>query len=101
MAALRALGALAFVFAVALLTLDAAQSLSLGHIEVRSLGRLWTDLDGDSVFRLRLYLADWLGPAAESVIGLPAVCFPFGLGLLLLFVTDTGPRREPHRPVPL
>jgi len=99
MALIRSLGALAFVLGVALLALDAARSLKIGRFEATSLERFWTNLGGDGVFRLRMHLADWLGPMADQLLDLPAAFVAFGLGMALLLMTDGALRDSTQKPL--
>jgi hypothetical protein len=101
MAILRSFGALAFVLGVALLALDAAQSLRIRRFDATSLEKFWTNLGGDSFFHLRYNLSNWIGSAADQVLDLPAAFVAFGLGLALLLMADTGSRERHQGPVAL
>lgn len=99
MAILRSFGALAFVVGVALLALDAAQSLKIRRFDATSVEKFWTNLGGESFFPLRHHLAQWLGSAADQILELPAAFVAFGLGLALLLIADGGSRERHQRPV--
>lgn len=99
MALLRSLGALAFVLGVALLALDAARALKVGHFEATSLERFWTNLGGDAVFRLRLHFSDWFGTMADQILDLPAAFLVFGIGMALLIFSDGAQRERSEKPL--
>ncbi|MCW5771186.1 MAG: hypothetical protein KIT16_06080 [Rhodospirillaceae bacterium] len=99
MVLVRSFGALAFVLGVALLVLDAARSIKIHRFDATSLEDLWTTVGGDAVFRLRLHLMDWLGPAAERVLDLPAAFIAFGLGLCLIFLADRARPKPAQKPL--
>lgn len=98
MALLRSAGALAFVLGVALLALDAARSLKIGRFEATTLENVWTNLGGDGVFPLRLYVSEWLGAAADQILELPAAFVVFGLGMALLLFADGAQRKHAQKP---
>jgi|RhiMethySRZTD1v2_1073278.scaffolds.fasta_scaffold890899_2 hypothetical protein len=99
MALLRSLGAISFVFGVALLALDAARSLQAGYVEVTSLERFWTNMGGDALFRMRLYFDGWFGPMSEKILDLPAAFIAFGLGMTLLIAFDGVQRDKAKKPL--
>lgn len=99
MALLRALGALAFILGVALLTLDGARAIKKHQFEATSIETLWDQIGGDAVFRLRLHLTEWLGPDADRLLDLPAALIAFGLGMSLVVLTDRGAPKPVRRPL--
>lgn len=101
MAIFRSIGALAFVLGVALLALDAAQSMKIKRFDATSVEKFWTNLGGDSFFQLRHHLSNWIGSTADQVLDLPAAFVAFGLGLALLLMADTGSREKHQGPVAL
>lgn len=96
---LRSLGALLFVVGVALLALDGARSLKIRQFEATSLERFWSNLGGESIFRMRLYFSDWFGTMADQILDLPAAFVAFGLGMALLIFTDGAQRERERKPL--
>ena len=96
---LRSLGALSFVLGVALLALDAARSVRIGHFEATSLERFWTNLGGAGFFALRFRLSELIGGMTDQILDLPAAFVAFGLGMALLIFSDGAQRGDARKPL--
>ena len=98
-AVMSTVGALSFIVGVALLALDGAHSFNFGSFEPTSFQTLWVNLDFEQIFPLRFNLSQWLGPAADSILELPAAFVTLGFGMALLIIFDGAQRHNAQKPI--